>query len=77
MRVKFIFVFDKVVGHGKNATPLSKNCLEKAEDGRKTASTTTQSDFGSGATSGPRARFGKRSSHCFWFIDVELHARFN
>ncbi len=32
MRVKFIFVFDKVVGHGKNATPLSKNCLEKAED---------------------------------------------
>src|SRR6266851_2622515 len=32
LRVKLKFVFGEVVGHGENATPLPKNCLEKPED---------------------------------------------
>src|SRR5712664_975989 len=32
LRLKFIFVFGEVVGHGENATPWPRNCLEKPKD---------------------------------------------
>jgi len=32
LRLKFLFEFGKVVGHGENATPFQKYCLEEPKD---------------------------------------------